>query len=237
LQSTDNSTSSNTSTNSTTNSTNTTTNTSTDSSSTTTIDWVAAGKVSPIKNQVSCGAGWAFAATAAIESAHLISKSSLTNCSLSEQQLIDCSAAYGNNGCSSGSILFAFSYIKSKGILTTAQYPYTGTTGSCRSTMRSLNITTYNTASGTCTALINALTVQPIAVNVDASNWQSYQSGIFTNCSTTPSANHVVLVVGVNNNYWTLKNSWGISWGINGFMQLAPNNSCGLCTSPAFPIM
>jgi len=46
-----------------------------------------------------CGAGWAFSAIAALETLALIKNQTTL---LSEQQVIDCSLAYGNLGCGDG---------------------------------------------------------------------------------------------------------------------------------------
>jgi C1A family cysteine protease len=82
------------------------------------------------------------------------------------------------------------------------------------------------TAKG-CPGLINALNQQPIGVSVDANNWSKYASGIFTNCGT--SLDHNVLLVGVTDTYWKIKNSWGTSWGEKGYIRIAGGNTCGIC--------
>jgi C1A family cysteine protease len=64
-------------------------------------------------------------------------------------------------------------------------------------------------------------------VSVDANNWSKYASGIFTNCGT--SLDHNVLLVGVTDTYWKIKNSWGTSWGEKGYIRIAGGNTCGIC--------
>lgn len=92
------------------------------------VDWVAAGKVSPVKDQKSCGSCWAFSAVGAIESAFLISGKTLL---LSEQQLVDCSGTYGNYGCNGGWMDSAFQYVIDHGLNTQESYPYTARNGVC----------------------------------------------------------------------------------------------------------
>lgn len=57
-----------------------------------TVDWVAAGKVTAVRNQRKCGSCWAFAGVAAVESLYLMKNPSLsaTNLDLSEEQIIEC---------------------------------------------------------------------------------------------------------------------------------------------------
>ena len=62
-----------------------------------------------------------------------------------------------------------------------------------------------------------------LSVAVDANQWGSYQSGIFSGCSDIHNVNHAVNIVGVNldEGYWIIRNSWGSWWGDNGYMKLA----------------
>jgi len=66
-----------------------------------------------------------------------IKKGTLTN--YSEQQLVSCTGYLGNYGCAGGWSDRALNYIRTKGICTAAQYPYTsGTTrqtGTCNKTL------------------------------------------------------------------------------------------------------
>ena len=82
-------------------------------------------------------------------------------------------------------------------------------------------------------ALQNMLMTQPIAVYVDANNMQHYHSGVFSNCGS--AANMGMLLVGMNDSYWKLKNAWGPSWGEGGYIRLTMGSTCGICQMPSYP--
>lgn len=75
----------------------------------------------------------------------------------------------------------------------------------------------------------NALgTTGPVSICVDASNWSLYKSGVFSNCGTT-TLNHAVTAIGYQTDgTWIVRNSWGTTWGEQGFIRLAAGGTCGL---------
>ena len=196
------------------------------------IDWQAAGKVTPVKNQAQCGSCWAFSATAALESAVLIAGQGTFD--FSEQQLVDCSRAYGNQGCNGGWMDAAFHYIRDHGISTGREYPYVGVDQQCQHETGSRWLSGYTDVPG-CDNLINALSTRTVSVAVDAGTWSPYKSGVLSNCGT--SLNHGVLLIGATDAYWRIKNSWGTTWGEAGFIRITRGNTCGICTSPSYPIL
>lgn len=84
-----------------------------------------------------------------------------------------------------------------------------------------------------CTNLANALISRPISVVVDGNNFQFYNSGIFYNCGTNLSLG--VLLVGMNDYSWNVKNSWGPNWGESGYIRLGRGNTCGICNYASYP--
>lgn len=210
------------------------------------VDWVSKGAVTPVKNQAQCGSCWAFSTTGSVEGATQIATGKLV--SLSEQQLVDCAGAEGNQGCNGGLMDDGFEYIiKNKGLDTEEDYSYTAKTGRCDKTKAAnVNspISSYKDVSqGSETDLMTALQKGPvsIAIEADQSGFQFYSGGVFSgNCGT--KLDHGVLLVGAGtafgSDYWKVKNSWGASWGEEGYIRLARGkNMCGLANSASFPIV
>ena len=194
------------------------------------IDWKADGKVTAVKNQGACGSCWAFSATAAQESAILLAGGETV--SLSEQQLVDCSRSYGNQGCNGGWMDSAFEYARDKGLTTTSAYPYVARDQACKIDSGDYKVVDYVDVPG-CTDLLNALSARPVSVAVDASVWSAYRSGILSNCAK--NVNHGVLLIGATDDFWRIKNSWGTGWGESGFIRLSRGDTCAICQYPSYP--
>ncbi|CAH0545783.1 unnamed protein product [Brassicogethes aeneus] len=209
-------------------------------------DWRIEGAVTPVKDQKTCGSCWAFSATGALEGQYQIKNNKTV--SLSEQNLIDCTQRYANEGCRGGYMENSFSYVRDFGIMTEDAYPYENRQKKCR----------YNESASVLKAsghvgiaknreedLMNAVgTVGPISVTIDASLFMSfYSSGIYNDfvCSSK-ALNHGVLAVGYGNekgtDYWIVKNSWGARWGEKGYIRMRRGkNMCGIATRASYPTL
>jgi C1A family cysteine protease len=207
------------------------------------LDWVAKGAVTGVKDQGQCGSCWSFSATGGIEGIVQLKHGHLT--SLSEQELVDCAGDFGNAGCNGGLMDSAFKYVEANGLCTEAAYPYTAKDGTCKKTSCSVSadskITGYKDVSHTENALGAAVDGQPvsIAIEADQSGFQMYKSGVF--CGTCgQNLDHGVLLVGYGTSsgtdYWKVKNSWGTSWGEAGYILICRNkNLCGISDEPSYP--
>ncbi|KHJ83603.1 papain family cysteine protease [Oesophagostomum dentatum] len=87
------------------------------------VNWVTAGKVTPVKDQGQCGSCWAFATVASVEAAYAIKNGNLLT--LSEQEMVDCDSR--NNGCSGGYRPYAMNFVMERGLMKETEYPYLGT--------------------------------------------------------------------------------------------------------------
>lgn len=216
------------------------------------VDWRTKGYVTPIKNQEQCGSCWAFSATGSLEGQTFKKTMKLT--SLSEQNLVDCSKKEGNHGCQGGLMDNAFKYIKNNdGIDTEESYPYKGKNGPCKFNKANVGATDTgftDIKKGSEDDLQQAVaTMGPISVGIDASHpsFQMYRRGIYSEkkCSSK-RLDHGVLVVGYGSeqnaakgDYWIIKNSWGTSWGMEGYFEMArnKNNMCGVATQASYPLV
>jgi len=212
------------------------------------VDWSEQGAVTPVKDQGQCGGCWAFSTTGALEGRAQLAKGNLV--SLSEQQFIDCDTK-SNGGCQGGFMDDAFKYAEGADICTEDSYPYTGVDGSCHATgctvaLAQGEVTGYIDVEANEDALAEAVSQGPVSVAVDATkNFQLYSGGVMSfRCNGR--LDHAILVVGygVDNGkkYWKVKNSWGTSWGEQGFLRMqkgkGAKGECGILTGPpSYPVI
>eukprot|EP00913_Durusdinium_trenchii_P033241 g31118.t1 len=176
------------------------------------------------KNQGKCGSCWSFSTSGALEGAWKIATGKLI--SLSEQQLVDC-AKNGPPAERSGD-----------------SYPYLAKQGTCHQTKCTVGVPKgsivgfKDVSSKDMNALMQAVSKQPVSVAIEADQmaFQLYKGN---------KLDHGVLLVGYGTengvDYWKVKNSWGASWGENGYIRLERgvpgDGECGIKDQPSYPLV
>ena len=104
---------------------------------------------------------------------------------------------------------------------------------------------------GTEQWLMNAVAnIGPTTVGFNVVNsFYDYTGGVYSDsdCKTTSTnylGGHAVVVIGygtdsMQGDYWLLKNSWGASWGEQGYFKIArnKNNMCDVALYATYPLV
>ncbi|ODU02483.1 MAG: hypothetical protein ABS79_00360 [Planctomycetes bacterium SCN 63-9] len=208
------------------------------------FDWRSLKLVTRARSQGECGCCWAFGTLAAFESAFAISnRGKLIHAS--EQHVLSCSQV-GN--CESG--WWAFDFLQKKGVASAFDVKFQGADGDCpdgiKPRFRAVAwgyVSSINTIPSV-SELKKALCLHgPLVVAVNNTiEFTAYSKGIFDEHdpgTLEVPVDHAVTIVGWDDTklppgsppdrtVWAVKNSWGETWGVEGFMEIASgSNSIG----------
>jgi len=191
------------------------------------FDWRDFGAVTPVKKQHNCGACYAFAAAANLESLFFLKYGELVN--LSEQQIVNCNP-YAV-GCRGGNIGYVFKYLqKSPGLGLETSSRYIARQETCAFVEPVVKVKGVKFAGTKDENYIAAFLMKhgPLAIAINADLFKYYSKGILNypdkHCSPR-KLNHAVNIVGFGESggvkYWVVRNTWGPNWGEDGYIRVA----------------
>lgn len=246
----------------------------------TSVDWRTKGIITPVKNQAHCGSCWTFSTSGCLEAHTCLSHhrekllegnldgDTSFDCTswtgLAEQQLLDCSWNYDNNGCNGGLPSHAYEYLKEAGgMYMEKDYPYVAnsTDRTCAKhccVEKAQVAEVFNITARDEQDLVTAVqSLGPVSVAYQVSpDFRLYSHGVYDSFNATTnqtmckddemSVNHAVVAVGLGETtkddksipYYIIRNSWGTSWGMEGYFWMKRNdNLCGVSDCASFPIV
>ena len=194
-------------------------------------DWRAYGMVTPIKDQGGCGSCWAFGSIAQLESVEEIyNNKPYSNMDLSEQYLVSCVKCTGCTncgGCNGCDMYSAYNFLKNTGTTDEKSSPYRASNSSCPNPKKikiTAKLSQWGPVAQDADQLKAAVSLHPITVAFSVYNdFYYYTGGVYTHVSGALVGGHAVCIVGWDdsNSCFIVKNSWGTSWGLSGYFNIA----------------
>lgn len=205
----------------------------------------------PVAYQGQCGNCYAYASTDTVNIFNL--KVGNRYPLVSPQHLTECSIGAENKGCNGGWFYDSMRFQISYGLYSLNDYPINPVTVNskvvppCRKIAKPKYTikNAYAFSRASCGDRINVLLngfAPAVAMAAGTPKFYKYGSGILDDCNYN-QLDHAVVLVGVyydtNNigaSYFKVKNSWGSTWGENGYVRISLNGTaCFLCTAGVYP--
>lgn len=205
--------------------------------------------VTAVRNQGSCGSCWIFGTVESLQDRNMIVSKRQQEFTLSTQNLADCShknPEYGQS-CDGGFPYLASKWVHDFGGITHEScYPYVGYNQQCKENVQCSKpkvyvknykyVGGYYGAANEANMLEDVVTNGPMIIGIMVYNdFFHYRGGIYHHVSSEldeqhvgrwEEVNHAVELVGygvqenTGEKYWIIKNSWGESWGLNGYAMI-----------------
>jgi len=229
------------------------------------VDWTHLKMSSEVPDQGGCGSCWAVATVSMLQGRYEVHMNGTRT--FSAQQLVNCvpnpKECGGSGGCTGATVELAMDYIQKKGLQDSDAVSYEGKDGDCPAAMSmktsspvflgvredtgaDFGLRRWQTLpENKLQPLMLAVTEGPVAVSVAADAWFHYGRGIFDGCGQDGVINHAVTLFGygkdskTNKKFWSVRNSWGHTWGENGFIRLLRRDNaeeeayCGTDNDPS----
>lgn len=190
--------------------------------------------IGAIRNQLKCGSCWAFGGAETL-SDNLCIQGKHSG-PLSAQDLVSCDGT--DHGCNGGDLIDAWDRLSNIGIVDQACMPYTagnGTVKKCPGVCTGSGEFQRHKCGQAANMLEDVTAIKNGVYQMGAAetgfyvyeDFMDYKSGVYHHDNTTsnlPLGGHAVKIVGWGVagavNYWLVANSWGPTWGMDGFFKI-----------------
>ncbi|KAK7086269.1 hypothetical protein SK128_002210 [Halocaridina rubra] len=205
--------------------------------------------IAPVRDQGSCGSCYTFASMGQVEARLRIATKNQRQDVLSPQDAVSCSVL--SQGCAGGfNFLIAGRYAQDQGLVAEECNAYDATDSACDTDTSCARtyVSDYSYLGGYYGACNEELMLQalielgPLSVSYQVyDDFYNYNGGIYhhtefkNDFNPFEMVNHAVLLVGygvepsTGEKFWTVKNSWGDTWGESGYFRIRRGtNECSI---------